>query len=261
MRVSGHVTIGLSLLGVVVLVVASSAVPDAPTPEPPVAVFAELDGSWAGTFVGWDASGRELYRIAVRQTYRTVNETTQRVVLEDRLGDGRVVTGEGVNLARRREDGSLVLRCRLSKSTGERVEHTGTLVEGPGGRREILWHSREGERVEIFRERVVEEGGETFYLIDGMGRYGDDLVLMAGRYRRVEEGVSDLQEGLGHGTLGSSSGLEAGTVPALPGPPVSGADQETPPHPLRGHRVDIEALRAVPDRGAALGATVHDTRP
>jgi len=38
---------------------------------------------------------------------------------------------------------------------------------------------------EIFRERVLQENGQEIYAIDGLGRYGDSLILMAGRYRRV----------------------------------------------------------------------------
>lgn len=155
--------------------------------EPPVAVFADLDGTWEGTFVGWDASGRELYRLSVRQTYRTLDDHTQRVVIEDRMPDGSVVTGRGVNTAHRNPDGSLELRCRVTKSNGERVEHRGRLIQGPGGAEELIWHSGGAERWETFRERVRRQGDDEVYEIDGLGRYGEQLVLMAGRYYRVED--------------------------------------------------------------------------
>lgn len=151
----------------------------------PVAVYAELDGEWAGEFVGWDTSGRELYRIDVRQSYETVDATTQRVSIRDRAADGTVTLGKGRNVARRLEDGSLELRCIVEKSNGERVEHAGRLVAGPSGETELVWHSRSAESEEIFRERVLEENGEEIYAIDGLGRYGETLILMAGRYRRV----------------------------------------------------------------------------
>jgi hypothetical protein len=152
---------------------------------PPVAVFAELDGTWQGTFVGWDAEGRELFRLRVAQTYRTVSDTTQEVAIEDLGADGTVTTGRGENVATRAADGTLALTCKVEKSNGDTVLHQGSVVTGPGGRPEILWHSQGAGRAEVFRERVVEEGGETLYLIDGLGRYGDGVVLMAGRYRRV----------------------------------------------------------------------------
>jgi len=154
---------------------------------PPVAVFADLDGTWEGTFVGWDATGHELYRLAVRQTYRTVDDHTQRVEIEDRMPDGSVVTGRGVNTAHRNPDGSLDLRCRVVKSNGERVEHRGRLIQGPDGAEQIVWHSGGDGRWETFRERVRREGDTEVYEIDGLGRYGDQVVVMAGRYYRVED--------------------------------------------------------------------------
>lgn len=157
-------------------------------PPPPVAVFADLDGTWEGEFVGWNREGRELYRIHVRQTYRTVDDHTQRVEIEDRMPDGSVVAGRGENTARRNEEGGLELRCRVEKSTGERVEHRGRLVEGPDGREELVWHSGGDGRWEMFRERVRRVGEAEVYEIDGVGRYGEQVVVMAGRYRRVEQG-------------------------------------------------------------------------
>lgn len=156
-------------------------------PPPPVAVFADLDGTWEGEFVGWNREGRELYRIHVRQTYRTVDDHTQRVEIEDRMPDGSVITGHGENTARRTDDGELELRCRVEKSNGERVEHRGRLVEGPDGREELVWHSGGDGRWEMFRERVRRVGAAEVYEIDGVGRYGDQVVVMAGRYRRVEQ--------------------------------------------------------------------------
>ena len=153
----------------------------------PVAVYAELDGEWTGEFVGWDTSGRELYRIEVHQSYETVDSTTQKVSIRDRAADGTVTLGTGRNVARRLEDGSLELRCIVEKSNGERVEHAGRLVEGPSGASELVWHSQGEGNEEIFRERVLRENGEEIYAIDGLGRYGETLILMAGRYRRVAE--------------------------------------------------------------------------
>lgn len=164
---------------------ASAAGEPPPDAEAPVAVFAPLDGRWQGTFVGFDTAGRELYRIQVTQTYTTVDEQTQRVEVEDVMPDGTVITGRGANTARRRPDGSLELACTVDKSNGDRVEHTGRVVRGPGGEEELVWLTHRPDRQEIFRERVVEEAGETWYLIDGTGRYGETLILMAGRYRRV----------------------------------------------------------------------------
>ncbi|MHC4947352.1 MAG: hypothetical protein ACYTG1_03710 [Planctomycetota bacterium] len=152
---------------------------------PPVAVYAKLDGAWEGTFVGLGPDGRELYRLRVRQVYVTVDEHTQRVTITDRLADGTVVEGRGVNTARRRPDGTLALTCRVEKSTGEVVEHDGRLVRGPDGDEQLVWHSRADDRVETFRETVRNEADGDVYEINGMGRYGDTLVLMHGRYRRV----------------------------------------------------------------------------
>ena len=155
-----------------------------PADPPPVSVFADLEGTWSGVFVGYDAKGVELYRIRVRQTYTTIDETRQKVAVEDVMPDGERITGEGWNTCEVGADGARVLRCVVEKSNGDRVEHTGRIVRGPSGAEELIWHTDQPERVETFRERVRREGDEVVYSIDGMGRYGDLTVLMAGRYVR-----------------------------------------------------------------------------
>ena len=152
---------------------------------PPVAVFAALDGTWEGTFAGYDLEGRELYRIHARHSYRTVDGERQAAEIEDTLADGTVITGTGYNVARRRADGSLDLLCLIEKSNGERVEHRGAVGQAPDGTPQLVWHSRLPGRVEVFREVVRREGDGWVYTIDGYGRYGDSEVVMAGRYRKV----------------------------------------------------------------------------
>ncbi|MEE8155560.1 MAG: hypothetical protein V3T53_11465 [Phycisphaerales bacterium] len=150
----------------------------------PVAVFAELDGTWSGTFVGYDETGNELYRLAVTQRYQTINDTTQSVIIQDTMPDGTVITGRGENTAHRRADGSLDLRCMVTKSNGDRVAHQGRVVAGPNGEKQIVWYSRGPDRVETFREVVRHEGSQLVYEINGMGRYGKTLILMHGRYTK-----------------------------------------------------------------------------
>ncbi|MDA8016706.1 MAG: hypothetical protein MPN21_04585 [Thermoanaerobaculia bacterium] len=152
----------------------------------PVDVFGELDGTWEGTFVGYDLEGIEQYRIQVRQVYRTVDDETQVVQIEDRMADGAVVRGEGANVARRLPDGSLELLCRVEKSNGDRVEHRGRLVSGPDGRKEIVWYSRESKRREMFREWVHHDAEGPVYAIEGVGQYGETTVVMSGRYRKID---------------------------------------------------------------------------
>lgn len=154
-------------------------------PGAPVEVFAELEGTWQGIFVGYDAAGRELYRIRVRQTYRTINDHEQVVEITDTMPDGTVITGHGTNSARRVAGGALSLRCVVEKSNGERVEHDGRVVRGPDGDEQIIWYSSKPGRVETFRERVHRDGDEMVYEINGMGRYGETLILMSGRYRKI----------------------------------------------------------------------------
>lgn len=166
------------------LVACGLAGPAAPRGDDPVAVFAALDGKWSGTFVGWDAAGKELYRIRATQSYRTVDANTQEVVLADTDASGKTTTGKGRNAATRRADGTLELRCIVDKSDGDHVEHAGRVVTGPDGDEEIVWSSEQPARSETFRERVVGSGAAARYEIDGMGRYGDARILMAGRYRR-----------------------------------------------------------------------------
>ena len=154
--------------------------------DAPVAVFEELDGTWEGQFVGWDTSGQELYRIDVRQTYRTVDRRTQTVVVEDRMPDGTVIRGNGRNVARRNADGELVLTCLVEKSNGDRVEHRGRTIDLPGGGHGLVWSSHAEGRVETFVESVSREGDRWVYRIQGHGTYDGTTVIMSGRYVRVE---------------------------------------------------------------------------
>jgi len=159
----------------------------------PVEVFADLEGTWSGTFVGYDQAGNELYRIAVTQHYQTLNDTMQKVIIYDTMPDGTVISGSGINTARRREDGSLDLRCSIDKSNGQRVAHAGRVVIGPDGDQQIVWYSSGPDRIETFREVVRREGDQLVYEINGMGRYGKTMILMHGRYikQRGEEPESE----------------------------------------------------------------------
>ena len=150
-------------------------------------VFKSLDGNWAGTFVGYDTTGKELYRIRVKQRYRTLNRTTQEVRLEDTMADGTVITGKGQNVATRTADGKLRLECRVSKSNGDTVVHQGRLARGPAGDKQIVWSAKTKDRTETFREWVVGSGGSRTYHIHGLGSYGGKLMLMAGRYQFQKE--------------------------------------------------------------------------
>ncbi len=154
---------------------------DAPAPRP-VDVFANLDGTWKGVYAGYDETGKELYRIRVEQRYHIVDDNTQKVTIRDTMSDGKVITGEGENLAIPRDDGSVELRCVVRKSNGETAEHNGRLVKGPDGDKQIIWYSKKPGKVEMFRETVRSEGGRTVYSINGTGRYGEMLILMNGRY-------------------------------------------------------------------------------
>lgn len=155
---------------------------------PPVSVFADLDGSWEGEFAGYGEDGRERYRLRVRQTYTTINDHTQRVDMAETAADGKTVTGTGMNIATRDPSGGLVLRCLVTKSDGDSVEHSGHLGLSPGGTTQIVWSTRGRRRTEIFREKVTRDGDGFRYDINGTGRYGDTVTLMAGLYRKVRAG-------------------------------------------------------------------------
>ncbi len=151
----------------------------------PIDIFADLDGTWVGTFVGYDATGTEVLRIKARHTYRTVSATRQTVRIEDTMPGGEVIIGRGANLAERTRSGSLLLRCVIEKSDGESIDHAGRVVRGPDGGEQIVWYTTKPQRVETFREVIRREDGELVYEINGMGLYGKTLVLMVGRYRKV----------------------------------------------------------------------------
>ncbi len=168
---------------------AATAGPAAQTSRagPPVAVFTMLDGTWSGRFIGLDPEGRELFGLTARHTYRTISDTEQEVEIRDVMDDGTVITGRGVNSAVRGPDGRLVLKCVVEKSDGQTVNHDGRLIRGPEGDEQIVWYSRSANGTETFRELVRVEGERTFYEINGMGRYGDSLILMTGRYQKIDE--------------------------------------------------------------------------
>jgi len=67
----------------------------------PLQAFARLNGTWVGSFVGYDNRGEELYRIRVKQMYQILNRTTQRVEIEDLMSDGTKVTGISSQIQRR----------------------------------------------------------------------------------------------------------------------------------------------------------------
>ena len=153
--------------------------------NPPVDVFADLNGRWQGEFVGYSAEGKELYRISVEQHYRTIDSTTQLVEIIDRDAEGRVTTGKGRNVATRRADGTLELTCRVEKSNGETVEHRGALVAAADGSQQLMWFSSTPSRREVFREHVHGSGAGAVYEIHGTGMYDGTLIVMHGAYRRV----------------------------------------------------------------------------
>lgn len=156
---------------------------------PPVSVFADLDGSWEGEFIGYGDDGRERYRMRVRQTYTTINDHTQRVEMTETAADGKTVTGTGMNIATRDPSGALVLRCLVTKSNGDSVVHSGQLGMSQGGTTQIVWSARGRGRTEIFRETLTRDGDRIRYDIDGAGHYGDTVMLMAGQYWRVSAGT------------------------------------------------------------------------
>ena len=151
----------------------------------PVSVFAKLDGQWKGVFVGYDVKGKELYRIQVEQTYRTVDATTQKVEVKDTLPSGEVIKGVGENRAILKKNGTVQLKCIVTKSNGERVVHDGRVIKGADGDEQLVWYSQSPDRSETFREVVRQEGKDTLYTIDGMGHYNGTLILMHGRYKKV----------------------------------------------------------------------------
>lgn len=175
-RSMGRVVRRAAVVAALVLPAAAGA-PRGALAEEPVAVFAALEGDWVGTFVGWDAQGNELYRIAVKQSYRRLDATTQEVVLEDTDAKGKTTRGKGRNVATRRADGTLELRCVVEKDDGDRVEHQGRLIRGPEGDEQFVWSMQREGRSETFRERCTGTGKDARYEIDGMGRYTDTLQI------------------------------------------------------------------------------------
>ncbi|MEM7203933.1 MAG: hypothetical protein AAF628_26975 [Planctomycetota bacterium] len=168
----------------VVVALAGCRASDETQPERPIDVLAAWDGTWRGRFVSYDPQGNELSRIKVRQVYRTIDANTQEVTIRDQMPDGKVIEGRGRNVAELEPDGTIRLRCIVEKSDGSRVEHRGRIITGPGGGKQILWWSNEPGRVESFREWVWGSAQQARYSIHGLGQYGDQVLLMAGEYRR-----------------------------------------------------------------------------
>lgn len=149
-----------------------------------VDVFSELNGTWKGTFIGYDLTGKELYRIDVIQTYKTIDEVTQSVQITDIYPSGEIVTGEGKNIAIKTLDGSLNLECEVKKSNGEYVKHKGRVVFDPNGKKHLIWYSNNQKRREMFYETVEDHIDGTYYTIKGIGIHKNNDIFMVGSYRK-----------------------------------------------------------------------------
>ena len=152
----------------------------------PVDVFSELNGTWKGAFIGYDLTGKKLYKIDVIQTYKTIDEATQSVQITDIYPSGEIVTGEGINVAIKSLDGSLYLECKVKKSNGENVKHKGRVVYDSNGKKQLIWYSNNQKGREMFYESVEDHIGGTYYTIKGIGIYKKSDIFMVGNYRKQD---------------------------------------------------------------------------
>lgn len=146
----------------------------------PERVFAPWDGTWEGRFHVKDGAGNTLTELSVKQRYWSESPTVQRGEFwEKDLKTGETITAKATNL--RQGDR---LTCRVEKSNGEVVEHTGRWTGEA-----LEWRRDTRKAKELFRERIVTgTTGETLYEIEGWGEYGDGPRLsFFGRYEKRTE--------------------------------------------------------------------------
>lgn len=150
-----------------------------PTPEGalPADVFGAWDGVWSGRFrVLLD--GEVQTELQVVQKYTSDDFDTQIGLFDERdLATGEKVRKHALNT---RRDGAL--RCRVTEPDGTETVHQGRWT-GEG----LEWFRKTEDLEEHFFEVVTDDpDGQTYYVIEGWGRYGGGPKLrFEGRYRKV----------------------------------------------------------------------------
>lgn len=158
----------------------AEVVRDAAPPMDESPVFSPWDGRWRGRFVVKDGED-VLTELQVEQRYRSVSPERQFGFFDERdVATGVRTTATATNSVT--PDG---LRCEVEKSNGERVVHRGRPTDDGG----IEWFRKTPDLEEHFFEKVyTDPSGQTWYAIEGWGRYGGGPRLtFEGRYRRISD--------------------------------------------------------------------------
>lgn len=141
------------------------------------APFRPWNGTWKGKFKVFSYDGKLLNVLKVSQTYTELKPTDQRAQFTEFDKDGKKTTAKARNWV---EGGKLL--CRVEKSDGSVVTHVGRKLKNGG----LCWHRKDKEAQESFFEKVIKEGDQTFYVINGFGIYGKDrkAYYFEGRYQQ-----------------------------------------------------------------------------
>jgi len=140
-------------------------------------------GKWKGVFKVYKPDGTLNTRLNVTQTYTKSKDGSQRAFFVEIDQQGRKTTAKARNWVK---DGVLI--CEVKKSDGSESHHTGKVLKDGG----ICWYIQNNSKIESFFERVIKEGKNTYYVINGFGIYGKDqkqAYYFEGRYKRIEAKV------------------------------------------------------------------------
>jgi len=143
-------------------------------------IFDVYTGRWQGVFRIFSLDGTLLDSIRVEQHYFWDGDI-QRVELKDHLVDGSVQVSHAENFVRNDS-----LFCVVTKADSTRIIETGKRSAN-----RLFWYhvDKAAQRRETFKEYVQTVPGGTYYLIDGIGIYGEgehmNILLFEGRYKKI----------------------------------------------------------------------------
>jgi hypothetical protein len=181
----------LAVLAFAALVAIARNLPDS-RPEAPsrraagnveeLSIFSRWNGRWEGTLTAYRLDGTPISSVTVQRDHTSISPTEQSVLIRFEYDDGRRETTRAMN---RVVDGRL--ESRVQRPDGSVLILSGKQADGA-----LFWYWRDeaGGSEESRREAILELEDEDLFTVDGVRHRStdaDDLVLLEGRYRRIEQ--------------------------------------------------------------------------
>jgi hypothetical protein len=179
----------LALLGLAALAMVARNLPEALRPAPDRAVEWEADttpldrwdGTWAGTFITYEADGKPVSTVSRTLRYTRSDDRNQVVSITDEDSGGR--TRES------RQEQAFDGTAMTSRRTME--DGTISVLEGHRAGGAVTWHRKDSATgaFESYRERIVSSPEGDLLTVDGvmLTRSGAAPRLFEGRYHRLDQ--------------------------------------------------------------------------